>query len=147
MKVLLMRITKGRVIAQDKTVSSADKGLAVFVGVEKGDDYRTLEGMAYKVVHMRLFENEEGKLDYSVRDKKYHILCISNFTLCANTEKGRRPSFDKSMLKEEADKLFNDFVLFLKAREIEVQVGAFGEHMDIGLDLDGPVNIILDSKK
>jgi D-tyrosyl-tRNA(Tyr) deacylase len=147
MKAVIMRINKGRVIAEDKTVSSVDKGLAVFVGVEKGDDYKTLEDMAYKIVHMRLFENEEGRLDHSVHDKKYHILCISNFTLCASTDKGRRPSFEQSMPKEEADKLFNDFVLFLKAREIEVQVGAFGEHMDIDLDLNGPVNIILDSKR
>ena len=147
MKALVARINKGSVIAKGKTVSSVGKGLAVFVGVEKGDSYAALEDIAYKIVHMRLFENEEGKLDHSVHDKKYQILCVSNFTLCANTDKGRRPSFEQSMLKEEADKLFNDFVLFLKAREIEVQVGVFGEHMDIDLNLDGPVNIILDSKK
>ena len=147
MKALVARINKGSVVVEGQTVSSVGKGLAVFVGVEKGDDYAALEDIAYKIVHMRLFENEEGKLDYSVHDKKYQILCISNFTLCANTDKGRRPSFEQSMLKEEADKLFNDFVLFLKARDIDVQTGVFGEHMDINLDFDGPVNIILDSKK
>jgi D-tyrosyl-tRNA(Tyr) deacylase len=100
--------------------------------------------MAEKVLNLRIFENEEGKLNYSVKDRGYQILCISNFTLCANTEKGRRPSFENSMSRQEANKYYQDFVCVLKSQGVGVEAGVFGEHMDISLDLDGPVNIMLE---
>ena len=99
--------------------------------------------MAQKVVNLRVFSDAQGKMNYSVKDKNYKILCISNFTLCANTDKGRRPSFEKAMPKDAANKPFEDFITLLRAREIEVKQGVFGEHMDIRLDLDGPVNIMV----
>ncbi|UCG35017.1 MAG: D-tyrosyl-tRNA(Tyr) deacylase [Candidatus Omnitrophota bacterium] len=147
MKALVVRVNKGKVLAERETLSSIEKGIALFAGIEKGDSPANLEEIAQKVVNLRIFENEEGKMHFSVKDKNYQILCISNFTLCANTDKGRRPSFEKSMPKEAADKMFADFLLLLRSRNLDVKGGVFGAHMDIQLELDGPVNIILESKK
>ena len=142
-KVLVTRVNKAGVSANGKLVSSIAKGIAVFVGLQKGDSAANLAPMAQKIVNLRIFEDDQGRMNYCVKDGDYQILCVSNFTLCANTDKGRRPSFENSMPKQEADKLFSDFLLVLGASGLAVQSGAFGDHMDIDLDLDGPVNIIL----
>lgn len=147
MKVLVVRIKKGEVIVAGKTVSFVDKGLAVFVGIEKGDSHLILNDMAEKVVNIRVFEGQDGKMNYSVKDKRYQILCVPNFTLCADAERGRRPSFDKAMPYEQANKLFDNFITMLLARGVAAESGLFGTYMDIQLDLDGPVNIILESDK
>jgi D-tyrosyl-tRNA(Tyr) deacylase len=147
MKVLVARINKGQIIVAEEVVSSCLKGLAVFVSFEKEDFKIDLKTMAEKVINLRIFEDQEGKLAYSVKDKAYSILAIPNFTLCADTDKGRRPSFDNSLAYKEAEKLFDDFVVTLKSYGLTVDEGVFGAYMDIKLDLDGPVNIILESKK
>ena len=146
MKVLVARINKGEILVAQEVVSSCLKGLAVFVGIEKGDNKQTLELTAEKIINLRIFEDQNGKLAYSVKDKTYSILCVPNFTLCACTNKGNRPSFDNSLAYTEAEKIFDDFVLVLKSYGLTVDDGVFGAYMDIKLDLDGPVNIILDSK-
>jgi len=147
MKALIVKIHKGRVVAQGKEISLTGKGMAVFVGLDKQDSAKDILFMADKVANLRIFEDETGKMKHSVRDKKYQILCIPNFTLSANTTKGRRPSFENSKTKQEAKDCFNDFVIILKSKGIVVQRGEFGKHMDIDLELDGPVNIFLDSKE
>ncbi|MEM7816977.1 MAG: D-aminoacyl-tRNA deacylase [Candidatus Aenigmatarchaeota archaeon] len=144
MKALVVKIKKGEVYLKEKIVSAINKGIAVFVGIEKNDNNFILNEMAEKISNLRIFEDESGKLNYSVKEKKYEVLCISNFTLCANLEKGRRPSFEKAMPKEEANKIFSDFILLLKGKGLEVKTGVFGEYMDIRLQLDGPVNIFLE---
>ena len=85
------------------------------------------------------------KEKHPVKDKGYQILCISNFTLCANTEKGRRPSFERAMVPEEANKLFEEFVTAIRSKGIDVHNGIFGAMMDIDLVMDGPVNIAISS--
>jgi len=145
MKVLVTRIHKGMVSADGETVGSINRGIAVFVGIKKGDSPDVLAPMSEKVINLRIFEDEKGKMHYSVKDKNYQILCISNFTLCANTDKGRRPSFENSMPPQQANKLFEDFVMVLKNYGIDVQTGEFGKHMEIDLEMDGPVNIILET--
>ena len=147
MRVLVTRINKGEISIRGQAVSSVEKGLALFVSMEKEDNESDLLFLADKVVNLRIFENEQGKMHYSVKDKNYQILCISNFTLCANTDKGRRPSFESSMPPAQANKLFDDFVLLLKSRGVDVSLGVFGERMDIDLVMDGPVNIILQTKR
>ncbi len=146
MKALVSRINKGEITVEGKAVSCIEKGIALFVAVEKDDGNSLLVSMADKVANLRIFEDERGKMHYSVKDKNYQILCISNFTLCANTDKGRRPSFEDSMAPEEANKIFQDFVLVLKSKGMDVKTGIFGAHMDISLEMDGPVNIILQAK-
>jgi len=143
MTVLISRIRRGSVSIEGKVVSSIDAGIAVFVGIEKGDDDSIAAAMAKQIVNLRIFENEQGKMDYSVGDKKYQILCIPNFTLAGNINKGRRPSFEKAMAKEQARKLFEDFVLVLESKGVNVKCGSFGAHMDIDLEMSGPVNFVL----
>jgi D-aminoacyl-tRNA deacylase len=143
MKILLTRISKGSVSVDKRVIAEIDKGLALFVGIGKEDDLKTIDEMAKRVVNFRVFENESGKLDFSVKDKGYGILCISNFTLYTRTRDGRRPSFDDCMNPKRAEELFAVFIDKLKSYGLTVAGGAFGKHMDVNLDLDGPVNIIL----
>jgi len=144
MKVLVVRVHKGEVFIEGKRLSAIDRGLAIFVSLEKGDSSAKLDQMAKRVINLRIFENEEGKMHYSLKDKSYELLCISNFTLSANTSKGRRPCFEDALNPQEANKLFADFVSILKSKGVVVASGAFGKHMDINLALDGPVNILLE---
>jgi len=146
MKISLTRINKGRVSVEGKVIASIDKGLAVFIGLEKTDTGDSFEQIAEKIINLRIFENEEGKLDCSVKDKNYHVLCIPNFTLCADTTKGRRPSFEGAMAPNIAKGLFGEFIKILENKGVKTEGGQFGAHMDIKLDLDGPVNIILNEK-
>ena len=146
MKVLVVRVSKGEVTVEANTVSSINKGIAIFIGISNSDDSGDLVQMAEKVVNLRIFENEEGKLHYSVKDRNYQVLCIPNFTLCANTDKGRRPSFEEAMIPKDACAVFDKFVSLLKSKGVDVQAGRFGAHMQISLKFDGPVNIVLDSK-
>ena len=145
MKVLITKVSSAKVSVKGKEVSSIGKGLIVFAGLEKGDTLKVLEDMASKIVGLRVFEGDNNKMSLSLKDKKYQLLCISNFTLCANILKGRRPSFEGAMPKDKAGKYFKDFVKFLKAKDISVEEGTFGEMMDISLEMTGPVNITLGS--
>jgi len=143
MKVLVVRVHRGEVFVEDKRLSAIGRGLVIFVSLEKEDSGAELDEMAERVINLRIFENQEGKMHYSLKDKSYELLCISNFTLSANTNKGRRPSFEDALGPQEADKLFTDFISILKFKGVVIQTGTFGKHMDINLALDGPVNIML----
>jgi D-tyrosyl-tRNA(Tyr) deacylase len=147
MRALIVRVNKAEVYVGQELCASIAKGIALFAGIEQGDDDTVLEEMAEKICTLRIFEEEKGKLNYSVKEKNYSILGIPNFTLCANTKKGRRPSFENALPKEAAYKLFENFLTLLAAREITVKKAVFGEHMDINLACDGPVNIIIDIAK
>ncbi|MCF7886977.1 MAG: D-tyrosyl-tRNA(Tyr) deacylase [Candidatus Omnitrophica bacterium] len=140
MKILINRIKSGKITINNKVKASLDKGLAVFVGIEVDDTESNLITAAKKIINMRLFENGSGKLSGSVKEKNYGILCIPNFTLCASTKKGRRPSFEKAMKPDAAKKMFAKFMVLLQ-NEIDLQSGVFGADMAIDLELDGPVNI------
>jgi D-tyrosyl-tRNA(Tyr) deacylase len=143
MKVLVTRVNSAKVIADGKVTGSIAAGLAVFAGLENNDTPELFPAMAEKIANLRIFEDEAGKFNYSLRDKNYPVLCVSNFTLCASTEKGRRPSFEAAMDKERAAQLFPFFVQALREKGLTVETGAFGAHMDIDLNLNGPVNIVL----
>ncbi|MCF7869756.1 MAG: D-tyrosyl-tRNA(Tyr) deacylase [Candidatus Omnitrophica bacterium] len=142
MKILINRINKGSVKVKGKVKASIEKGLAVFIGIESTDTESTLITASKKIINMRLFENNSGKLSESVKEKGYPILCIPNFTLCALTKKGRRPSFENAMKPDAAKKMFAKFIVLLQ-NNISVQPGVFGADMAIDLELDGPTNIIL----
>lgn len=147
MRALIVRVNKAEVFVAGELYASIAKGIALFVAMQNGDDDAVLEEMAQKVVHLRIFEEDKEKLNYSVADKNYSILCVPNFTLCANTKKGRRPSFEEAISKIQAQQLFENFIALLKARALDIKGAAFGEHMHINLDCDGPVNIIIDLAK
>lgn len=144
MKAVILRINEGRVFVKEKEVACIDKGLAVFLGIENKDKEEDLKKMADKIVNLRIFEDEDKKLKYSLKDKNYSLLCIPNFSLCASVEKGRRPSFEKAKPKEEARIFFEKFISLLKKEGIKVESGIFAEFMRIDLKLDGPLNIIIE---
>lgn len=143
----MVRVNKAEVFVEEKLFSSINNGIALFIGLEQSDDDAVLNEMAEKVVNLRIFENENAKLTYSLKDKNYAVLCIPNFTLCADVNKGRRPSFDNALPREQADRLFENFTALLDARTNNVKKAAFGQHMRINLDCDGPVNIIIEITK
>ena len=147
MKLAALRIKQGSIYVAGEKVSAISKGMALFVGFEAADSRDDIALMVQKAINLRMFEDQDGKLAYSVKDKELSILCIPNFTLCASIDKGRRPSFEGSMPYSEAESFFDEFIAGLKAYGLDVQEGVFGAYMDINLDLDGPVNIIIESKK
>ena len=143
MKILVVRVRQAEVWVRGVVYSSIREGIVVFVGIEKGDNSSVIKEMAEKIVNLRIFEDTRGKLHYSVKDKGYQIMCVPNFTLCAHIKKGNRPSFEQALPFLEAKKFFEDFILILKSYWREIEKGEFGEHMEISLVADGPVNIIL----
>ena len=144
MKSLVLRVNRASLTVNDEIVVSIGKGIVVFVGFKINDSNSQLMSMANKVANLRIFENKEGKMHYSVKDKGYEMLCVPNFTLYANTAKGCRPSFEQVMKPEQANKCFNEFLSILSPKGIHLYKGVFGQHMDISVALDGPVNIDLE---
>jgi len=145
MKALVTRVSRAKVTANGKVTGQIAAGMAVFAGIEKTDINANFSTMAAKIANLRIFEDENGKFNYSLLDKNYPVLCISNFTLCADARKGRRPSFEGAMDKAAAERLFPDFVNALRSLGLKVETGSFGDHMDVEVDMHGPVNIILEA--
>ena len=148
MKALVQRVEKVTLFTKQDTIKfigEIEKGLLVFVGIEKQDTLEDLHYLADKVVNLRVFEDDQGKLNISVKDKNYEIMCIPNFTLSACVRKGRRPSFDNAASKDKASQFFDIFYKKLKEFQIRCVVGIFGASMVIEARNYGPVNIILDS--
>lgn len=143
MKVLVTRVNKALLIVSGKNTGAMGKGLVVFIGLERDDKEDGLPVMADKITRLRIFEDREGKLRYSLKERKYPLMCVPNFTLCAGTGKGRRPGFERAMGRDRAGRYFSEFVKHLRKCEVEVYPGVFGAHMDIDMEMDGPVNIFL----
>lgn len=143
MKVLVTRVNRALLVVSGKEISAMGKGLVSFIGLERDDKEDDLPGMAVKITRLRIFEDEGGRLRYALKDKKYPLMCIPNFTLCAGMVKGLRPGFDRALERDRAGHYFGKFVEHLRACEVEVHSGVFGAHMDIDMEMDGPVNILL----
>ena len=146
MRVVLQRVDNASV-EFDNTKNSIDKGLLVLLGVTNDDTEKDIDYLIKKISNLRIFEDEDNKMNYSVQDIKGSILLVSNFTLYANTKKGNRPSFTKSMSFEDAKKMYELFITKLKETNIPIKTGEFGAYMKISLVNDGPVTIIIDSKE
>jgi D-tyrosyl-tRNA(Tyr) deacylase len=145
-KVLLQRVTQASVIIGEERVSRIGRGLVVLVGVAKGDTEKDARYLVEKTVNLRIFPDDEGKLNLSLLDINGELLAVSQFTLLADTRKGRRPSFIQAALPGEAEDLFNSFVEMAKATGLKVATGRFQQHMLVEIYNDGPVTILLDSK-
>jgi D-tyrosyl-tRNA(Tyr) deacylase len=146
-KAVIQRVKFARVKVQGETVAEIGHGLLVLLGIGKGDGEQDIHWLANKIVNLRIFEDEEGRFNYSLMDIGGEMLLVSQFTLYADCRKGRRPSFDLAMQADEAEAMFTAFFNYLKAQGIKVQKGIFGERMEIELLNYGPVTIILDSKE
>ena len=143
MKLVIQRVKEASVTIDNKLYSSVQKGLLVLFGVEKDDSEDMLEYYAQKLLKLRIFEDENGKMNKSVCDIGGEILVVSQFTLCSDCKKGTRPSFDNAKEPKTAKEYYEKFVKILKASCLSVKTGVFAAHMDVGLVNWGPVTIIL----
>ena len=147
MKVLLQRVTRASVSVDGEVVGKIERGLVVFVGVASGDDAEDTRYLAQRTVNLRIFSDVAGKFNLSALDIQGELLVISQFTLLADTRKGRRPSFDEAAPPDRAEELFEQFVAAARASGLKVETGRFQAHMLVEIHNDGPVTILLDSKK
>ncbi len=146
MKAVIQRVLRADVKVDGKTVGEIDKGLLVLLGVMEGDTEREAALMASKIAKLRIFEDENEKMNLSVQDVKGSILSVSQFTLCADVKKGNRPSFTPSAAPDTANELYEKFNGFLAAEGIEkIEKGIFAADMKVSLINDGPVTIIFDT--
>ncbi|MBQ9768829.1 MAG: D-tyrosyl-tRNA(Tyr) deacylase [Clostridia bacterium] len=146
MKAVVQRVASAAVKVEGKTVGEIEKGLLVLLGVTKEDTEEDAQILAKKMASMRIFTDENGKMNLSVKDIGGSVLVISNFTLCADIRKGTRPSFDPAMPPAEADRLYEYFCKLLSEQEaVAVETGVFGAEMKVSLLNDGPVTLTLDS--
>lgn len=147
MRAVVQRVSKSKVKVEDKTVGEIGKGLLVLLGVGKEDTKEDIEYLTQKILNLRIFEDENGKMNLSLLDIEGELLVISQFTLYGDVRKGRRPSFTDSASPDEAEKMYKQFINKCKNESINVEEGIFGADMDVSLINDGPVTILLDSKK
>lgn len=146
MKVVLQRVAHASVTVDEKVIGKIQRGFLLLVGVTHDDAMEDMEYLVRKIVQMRIFEDEEGKLNRSIQDIGGEILSVSQFTLYAETKKGNRPSFSKAAPGDVAIEMFEQFNGLLRKTGIPVETGQFGADMKVELLNDGPVTILLDSK-
>lgn len=145
MIAVLQRIKQGRVCVDGKEVGSCGEGLCILLGVAKEDSEADALALAEKIVHLRIFPDENGKMNLSLKDVEGEMLVISNFTLLAAYKKGKRPDYMGAAAPDEAERLYRYFVSLCEDRVRHVGCGQFGAHMEISLQNDGPVTIVMDS--
>ena len=146
MKVVFQRVAEASVTVDGELISSVGAGALLLCGVEVGDTEADIDKMADKVAGLRVFSDENGKFNFSVKDIDGEILAVSQFTLCANCSHGRRPEFLRAARSEQALPLFDRFVQKLKDAGVRsVKTGVFGAHMHVALMNDGPVTILLNT--
>jgi D-tyrosyl-tRNA(Tyr) deacylase len=144
MRIVIQRVSKASVNVEGQTLSRIGKGLLILLGVGHGDGEAQADFLAEKVANLRIFEDENGRTNLSIRDVKGEAIVVSQFTLYADTRKGRRPSFTDAALPEAAEPLVNRFVQSLSAHGVPTQTGKFGAHMLVEIHNDGPVTIWLE---
>lgn len=144
MKALIQRVKKASVTINENLHSQIGFGLLIFLGVEKGDSKENADKLAEKISKLRIFEDENEKMNYSLIDVKGEALVVSQFTLCADCAKGTRPSFDKAELPQKANELYEYFVEKIKTYQIKTKTGVFAAMMDIELINDGPVTFLVE---
>ena len=145
MRLLVQRIKEAKVSVEGTEIGTAGVGLCVFLGVGKADDADKARYLSEKLSNLRIFDDEEGKMNRSVRDVGGEILVVSQFTLYGDCTKGNRPSFTEAAPATEAERLYESFVDRLRALGLRVATGRFGAKMDVSLTNDGPVTLILEA--
>lgn len=146
MIAVIQRVSKAVISVNSKQIAKINSGLLILLGVMSDDDKVDCQFLQKKIAHFRIFNDENGKMNLSIKDIKGEALVVSQFTLCGDWQKGRRPSFINAASPERGEKLYNVFVEYLKADKIPTITGHFGAMMEVSLVNDGPVTFILDSK-
>lgn len=144
MKVILQRVSSGRVLVENQTIAEINRGVVLLLGIGRDDGEEEARFLAHKIVNLRIFEDEGGKMNRSLLDVGGAAIVVSQFTLYADTRKGRRPSFTNAAPPDIAHPLVDRFVEMLTNHGVPCQTGEFGEHMQVEIHNDGPVTIILE---
>ena len=147
MRAVIQRVNNASVTVSGKVIGKIGKGLLVFLGVGDGDTEADLKYIADKTVGLRIFSDEDDKMNLSVRDIGGEVLVVSQFTLYGDCRKGKRPSFTASMEPNGAKKMYEDFIKMIESNGIKTAHGEFGADMQVSILNDGPVTILLDSSK
>jgi D-tyrosyl-tRNA(Tyr) deacylase len=142
MKMVIQRVSRAEVRVDGKTVGRIGAGLAALVGLERGDGEEQLERAARRLATLRVFSDDEGRMNRGLDEIGGAVLAVSQFTLAGSIRKGRRPSFDRALSGEAAEPLFDRFLALLRAEGVTVETGIFGALMDVELVNDGPVTLI-----
>lgn len=146
MRAVVQRVVSSSVTVDALEISRIGRGMAILLGVEKDDTTKDVNFLAEKIANLRIFEDENGKMNLSVIDIEGEALVVSQFTLMADCSKGRRPSFDKAATAEFAETLYNEFVDMLRACGVSVKTGRFQAEMLFDIANDGPVTLLLDTR-
>jgi D-tyrosyl-tRNA(Tyr) deacylase len=147
MRMVCQRVLEAKVTVNGRPVGSIGRGLLVYLGVGKGDTINDAQLMADKIVNLRIFADQAGKMNLNVQDVAGSILLISNFTLHGDCRKGRRPGFDAAAEPTLAEQLYEKVAGLIAAQGVPVEKGIFGEYMHVTSINDGPINFLLDSTK
>ncbi|BES65427.1 D-aminoacyl-tRNA deacylase [Gottschalkiaceae bacterium SANA] len=147
MRAVVQRVKSASVEVNQKCIGKIEKGLLIYLGISHDDESSDLGYMADKISHLRIFEDEDEKMNRSLLDEKGEILLVSQFTLYGDVRKGRRPSFIQAARPKQARPLYEELIALLKERGIVVARGEFGADMKVSSVNDGPVTLLLDSKK
>lgn len=147
MKAVIQKVNTAEVSVNKKTVASIDQGLLVLLGITHSDTKEDAEWLAKKILNLRIFNDENGIMNYSIFDKNYQIITVSQFTLYAKTKKGNRPSYLEAAKHEQSEELYKYFIKYLdQIFKKKTLTGIFGANMQVKLCNDGPVTIIIDTK-
>lgn len=147
MKALLQRVDKASVSVDGKITGEVGKGLCVFLGVVQEDTEKDITWLADKIVNLRIFEDGSGKMNRSVIEEKGEVLVVSQFTLCGDCKKGRRPSWTKAAEPSSANGMYEKFVKEIEARGVSTATGVFQAYMKVEICNDGPVTLMIDTRE
>jgi D-aminoacyl-tRNA deacylase len=147
MRACVQRVSQASVTVAGEVTGQIERGLLVLLGVAAGDTDDDAQQLAQKIIELRIFPDDEGKMNRSLLEAGGAMLVVSQFTLLGDCRKGRRPSFTEAAPPEEAQRLYEKFVAAVKGQGVRVETGRFREHMDVALVNDGPVTLLMDSRK
>ncbi|MEE9517692.1 MAG: D-aminoacyl-tRNA deacylase [Candidatus Adiutricales bacterium] len=147
MRAVIQRVSRGSVLVDGEEIGAIGSGLVILLGVHRDDNTEDGKYLARKIVNLRIFSDENGKMNRSLLDVSGQALIVSQFTLWGDTRKGRRPSFIKAAEPDQAEKLYQNFVSEMNRQNITTATGEFGAMMELALINEGPVTLILDSRK
>lgn len=147
MRAVVQRVKSSYVKVDNKIIGQINKGLNVLLGISKEDTEEDVKYLKDKILNLRIFEDEQGKLNKSLLDINGELLIVSQFTLYGDCRKGRRPNFMQALSGNEAIKLYNEFINQCKKEVNKVETGSFGADMDVMIENDGPVTLLIESKK